>query len=151
MDKPDQRSIPQVSIVHVEGELFFGAADLFRDQMRRICEEPNLKIVILKMRNAHNMDATGVMALEELLLYMSEKGRYLILSEVKADMVRVLRNSGLYEEIEERNIFRDEPGNPTMSTARALKRAKEHLGDDLADVSIYVDPIRDKTKQGERP
>jgi SulP family sulfate permease len=119
--------------------------------MRRICEEPNLKIVILKMRNAHNMDATGVMALEELLLYMSEKGRYLILSEVKADMVRVLRNSGLYEEIEERNIFRDEPGNPTMSTARALKRAKEHLGDDLADVSIYVDPIRDKTKQGERP
>ena len=151
MDKPDQRSIPQVSIVHVEGELFFGAADLFRDQMRRICEEPNLKIVVLKMRNAHNMDATGVMALEELLRYMGEKGRYLILSEVKADMERVLQNSGLYEEIEERNIFRDEPGNPTMSTARALKRAKEHLGDTEADVSIYVDPIRDKTKQGERP
>ncbi|MEC7280493.1 MAG: SulP family inorganic anion transporter, partial [Verrucomicrobiota bacterium] len=68
MDKPEQRSVPQVSIVHVEGELFFGAADLFHDQMRRICEEPNLKIVVLKMRNAHNLDATGVMALEELLL-----------------------------------------------------------------------------------
>ena len=46
----EQRSVPQVSIVHVEGELF-GAADLFHDQMRRICE-PNLKIVVLKMRNA---------------------------------------------------------------------------------------------------
>ena len=55
MDKPEQRSVPQVSIVHVEGELFFGAADLFHDQMRRICEEPNLKIVVLKMRNAHNL------------------------------------------------------------------------------------------------
>jgi SulP family sulfate permease len=151
MDKPEQRSMPQVSIVHVEGELFFGAADLFRDQMRRICEEPNLKIVVLKMRNAHNMDATGVMALEELLIYMNEKGRYLILSEVKSDMIRVLRNSKLYEEIEARNIFRDEPSNPTMSTAKALKRAKDHLGDSQADVSIYVDPIRDKTKQGERP
>ena len=147
----EQRSVPQVSIVHVEGELFFGAADLFRDQMRRICEEPNLKIVVLKMRNAHNLDATGVMALEELLLYMEEKGRYLILSEVKASMLKVLKNSGLYAKIEERNIFTDEPSNPTMSTAKALKRAKEHLGDSQADVSIYIDPIRDKTKQGERP
>ena len=151
MDKPEQRSVPQVSIVHVEGELFFGAADLFRDQMRRICEEPNLKIVILKMRNAHNLDATGVMALEELLLYIEENGRYLILSEVKADMIRVLKNSGLYEKVEARNIFTDEPSNPTMSTAKALKRAKDHLGDRLANVSIYVDRERDKTKQGEQP
>ncbi|MEZ7844209.1 MAG: SulP family inorganic anion transporter, partial [Opitutales bacterium] len=64
VETPEQRSTPEVSIVHVEGELFFGAADLFRDQMRRICEDPNLKIVVLKMRNAHNMDATAVMALE---------------------------------------------------------------------------------------
>lgn len=147
MEQSEQRSIPEVSIVHVEGELFFGAADLFRDQMRRICEEPNLRIVVLKMRNAHHMDATGVMALEELLRYINEKGRYLILSEVKSDMLRVLQKSGLLETIEARNIFTDEPGNPTLSTARALKRAKEHLGDSEANVSIYVDPIRDKEKR----
>ncbi len=150
MDQPEQRSVPEVSIVHVEGELFFGAADLFRDQMRRICEDSNLKIVVLKMRNAHNMDATGVMALEELILYMNEKGRYLILSEVKADLHCVLQNSGLNKLIEERNIFSDEPGNPTLSTAKALKRAKEKLGDSEANVSIYVDPIRDKVKHGKQ-
>jgi hypothetical protein len=32
-----------------------------------------------------------------------------------------------------------------------LKRAKDHLGDRLANVSIYVDRERDKTKQGEQP
>lgn len=150
VSEPEQRDIPEVSIVHVEGELFFGAADLFQDQMRRICEDPNLKIVVLKMRNAHNMDATGVMALEELVRYMNDMGRYLILSEVKIDMLRVLENSGLYDYIEERNIYRDDPTNPTMSTAKALKRAKEHLGDSEANVSIYVDPIRDQEKTGER-
>ncbi|MFQ3226058.1 MAG: SulP family sulfate permease [Lentimonas sp.] len=150
VETPEQRSTPEVSIVHVEGELFFGAADLFRDQMRRICEDPNLKIVVLKMRNAHNMDATAVMALEELLLYMAEKGRYLILSEVKDGLIRVLKNSGIYETIEERNIFTDEPSNPTLSTAKALKRAKAHLGDSAANVSIYVDPVRDRQKKGER-
>ena len=150
VETPEQRSTSEVSIVHVEGELFFGAADLFRDQMRRICEDPNLKIVILKMRNAHNMDATAVMALEELLLYMAEKKRYLILSEVKADLIRVLQNSGLYDTIEARNIFTDEPSNPTLSTAKALKRAKTHLGDTIANVSIYIDPVRDKQKKSER-
>ena len=150
MSQPQQRAVPEVSIVHVEGELFFGAADLFQNQMRRICEDPNLKIVVLKMRNAHNMDATGVMSLEELVRHMNEKGRYLILSEVKADMQRVLQNSGLYNYIESRNIFHDDPHNPTLSTARALKRAKEQLGDSIANVSIYIDPVRDTEKQGER-
>ena len=150
MNTNERRSIPQVSIVHLEGELFFGAADLFRDQMRRVCEEPNLKIVILKMRNAHHLDATGVMALEELLVYMSDKGRYLILSEVKSDMIRVLKNSRLYEKIEARNIHPDDPNNPTLSTAKALKRAQEKIGSVEADVSIYVDPKIDETKRSNR-
>jgi SulP family sulfate permease len=151
MEQSEKRATPEVSIVHVEGELFFGAADLFRDQMRRICEDPNLKIVVLKMRNAHNMDATAVMALEELMHYMEEKGRYLIFSEVKSDLLQVLRNSGLYEMIQECNIYSYEPSNPTLSTAKALRRAKEHLGDSEANVSIYVDHVRDKQKQGECP
>jgi SulP family sulfate permease len=151
LTESEQRDVPEVSIVHVEGELFFGAADLFQNQMRRICEDPNLRILVLKMRNAHNMDATGVMSLEELVRHMNEKDRYLILSEVKPDMQRVLTNSGLYDYIEARNIFHDEPQNPTLSTAKALKRAKEHLGNAVANVSIYVDPVRDKEKQGERP
>lgn len=143
------RNIPEISIVHVEGELFFGAAELFQDQMRRICEDPNLKIVVLKMRNAHNMDATGVMALDELTRYMNEMGRYLIMSEVKADLAQVLRNSGLYDYIEARNIFTDDPSNPTLSTAHALKRAKERLGNTQASVSIYVDPEKDRQKRRE--
>lgn len=143
------RSTPEVSIVHVEGELFFGAADLFRDQMRRICEDPNLKIVILKMRNAHRMDATAVMALEELLCYMKEKNRYLILSEVKKDIIRILKRADLYEYIEERNIFAFDSSNPTLSTAKALKRAKEHLGDTEANISIYVNPNQDEQEEEE--
>ena len=96
------------------------------------------------------MDASGVMALEELVHYMNEMGRYLILSEVKVDLIRVLKNARLYQYIEARNIFEDDPHNPTLSTAKALKRAREQLGHDEANVSIYVDPIRDQFKQSTR-
>ncbi|MEM7672434.1 MAG: SulP family inorganic anion transporter [Verrucomicrobiota bacterium] len=136
----EHRQIPEISIVHVEGDLFFGAAELFRDQLRRICEDPNLKILILKTRNAHHLDASAMMALEELISSMNSKGRYLIVCEAKADTMDIIRRSGVVELLEERNLIPDDPSNPTLSAARALKRAQEQLGEwaQKAKVSVYV-------------
>lgn len=128
----------EVSIVHVEGELFFGAAELFRDQMRRVSDAENLKVVIMKLRNAHNLDATSCMALEELIKYMNERDRILLVSEVRPDTMRILNRSGLVEVINTENLFEDEESNPTISTAKALKRAKEIIGNRQAKVSIYA-------------
>jgi SulP family sulfate permease len=127
-----------ISIVHVEGELFFGAAELFRDQMRRVVEDPNLKVVILKLRNAHHLDATSVLSLEELILYMREKDRLLLVSEVRDDAIAIFKNSGLINVIGEGNLFPDDPNNPTIATARALKRATKVIGQAEAGISIFV-------------
>ena len=70
---------------------------------------------------------------------MNKLGRYLILSEVKEALLKVLNKSGVAEYIEHRNIFLDDNTNPTTSTARALKRAKEHLGEEEPNVSIYAE------------
>ncbi|MEM0966973.1 MAG: SulP family inorganic anion transporter [Verrucomicrobiota bacterium] len=137
-----ERSMPEVSIVHVEGDLFFGASDLFRDQMRRTCDDPNLRIVILRMKNARLLDASSVMALDELITYMNEKGRTVVVSGVKKEIYRVFRDSGLIERIGRENIFRESIANPTLSTANAIKRAQEILGNDNANVTIYVDPSK---------
>ncbi len=138
LNDPTKRRNPEISIVHVEGNLFFGAAELFRDQIRRVCDDPLLKIVILKMRNAHHLDATSVMALEELIRYMNEHNRTLLISEARKDVIRIFQKSGLLELINRRNIFPDITPNPTLSTARALRRAKEILGSETADVKIYI-------------
>ena len=136
--------LPQISIVHVEGNLFFGAADLFRKQVARIAEDPSLAVIILRMRNAHNLDATSVCALEELLRFTREKGRHLILSGASREVYRILRKSGLLELLQqgarkgESNFFLLEPKNPNMSTRRALMRARQLLGCKDADISIYT-------------
>lgn len=138
MANKEQRAFPEVSIVHVEGELFFGAAELFHDQMRRVSDDPNLKIVIMKLRNAYNLDATSCMALEELIRYMNERDRILLVSEVRPDTMRIFRNSDLIRVIKPENLFEDEEANPTLSTAKALKRAKQILGGLTPKVSIYA-------------
>ncbi len=141
LEENKKRRNPEISIIHVVGDLFFGAAEIFRDQMRRVCEDENLKIVIVKMRNARHLDATAVMAIEELLKFMKKHDRYLLFSECKKEVIRVFKNSGLLEEMgRSDSVFPDTPQNPTRSTANALKRAMKILDGQQADIKIYVNP-----------
>jgi SulP family sulfate permease len=135
-----KRQNPSISIVHVEGELFFGAAELFRTQIQRTCADPNLRLIILRLKNARHLDATSVMALEELIRVLRTDGRDLIVSGAMKDVYRVLKDSGLVKVIGKANIFLGSPSNPNLSTRNALKRAQEILGRKDADVRIYFDP-----------
>ena len=140
--QPGVRQNPSISIVHVEGELFFGAADLFRTQIQRTCGDPNLRIIILRLKNARHMDATSVMSLEELVYLLRRSGRELLISGVMKDVYRVLRDSGLVEVIGKENIFPASPSNPNVATRNALKRAQQILGTTEADVKIFFDPSK---------
>ncbi len=138
LPEKSQRLYPQISIIHVEGELFFGAADLFQNEVRRQAEDENIRVFILRMKNARHLDASTVMALDALLDYLRQTQRYLVISGCNPDVVRVLRNSGLLERLGEENIFPVEP-NPTLSTRRALLRARELLHQQTADIRVFYD------------
>ncbi|MCB1225836.1 MAG: SulP family inorganic anion transporter [Verrucomicrobiales bacterium] len=134
------RQHPAISIVHVEGDLFFGAADLFRTQIQLACADPNLSIIILRLKNARHLDATSVMALAELIQVVRADGRDIIISGAMKDVYRVLKNAGIVELLGRQNIFLGSPTNPNLSTRNALKRAQEILGRTDADVHIFFDP-----------
>lgn len=137
-----RRQHPSISIVHVEGDLFFGAAELFRTQIQRTCSDPHLRIIILRLKNARHLDATSVMALEELVRVIRAEGRDIIVSGAMKDVYRVLRDSGLVNVIGRDNIFLGSTTNPNLSTRNALKRAQQILGSTDAEVRIYYDPSR---------
>lgn len=149
LKKNEGRADEHISIVHVEGELFFGAAELFRDQIRIVSEEPNLKVIILKMRNAHHLDATTMMALQELILYIHERDCRLIVSGARRDVYKVFKRSGVLAVVGRKNFFMDTPSNPNLSTAKALKRAQEILGRKSANIRIYVDPKKKSRSESE--
>jgi SulP family sulfate permease len=135
---PAQRPHPEISIIHVEGELFFGAADLFQEQVRSLAENQNIRVFILRMKNARHLDASTVMAMEILHDYLRKTGRHLLISGSSPEVTRVLKNSGLLQLIGEENIFPAED-NPTVATRNALKRAKELLPGQALDVRVFYD------------
>jgi len=145
LDAPRDRADAAISIVHVEGELFFGAADLFQDQVRHLAGEGGIRVVILRMKNARHLDATSVLSLLQLHESLIKSGRHLLISGINPDVERVLRRSGAWETIGADNIFPAE-ANLTMSTKKALHRAKTLLAadgaSDRADVRIFYDRSR---------
>jgi SulP family sulfate permease len=149
IEEKAERKNPAISIVHVEGELFFGAADLFQEQVRYLADEDDLKVIILRMKNARHLDATSVMSLMQLHEYLQNSGRYLLVSGISRDVERVLKNSGAWETIGPENIFPAE-ANLTMSTKRALQRAKQLLQIGKGrhtDVRIFYDRRREQATE----
>lgn len=150
--KQHARPIPAISIVHVEGDLFFGAADLFRTQIQRTVSDPAIQVIILRLRNARHLDATSVMALEDLIRFMRARGLHLLVSGASREVYLLLKNSGVLALLQEgckreegeTNLFLNSPSNPNLSTRDALKRAQELLGTEKADIRIFYDPGKKK-------
>ena len=133
------RAVPGISIMHAEGDLFFGSTDLFDQQIREVIGDPSLKIIILRLKNARNLDATAAAAIEELHSFLRKSGRHLLISGAIREVTRVLGNSGFIDKLGPENFFREIPSNPNLSTRDALKRATEILGRRDAEIRIFVD------------
>lgn len=135
-----RREHPHVAIIHVEGELFFGAADLFQSRVRQQAEREDLRVVILRLKNARHLDATTVFALRGLLDWFRQTGRHLLISGVHGDVLRVLKNSGVLRQLGPENVFPAEL-NPNLATRKALRRACEFLTGTEPEVRIYYDSV----------
>jgi len=127
IDEPGRRNHPQVSIIHVEGDLFFGAADLFQDAIHKLTADPQIRVFVLRLKNARHLDATTVMAISQLHDYLRGQDRHLLVSGVRPDIASVLERSGLATQLGADNIFPADL-NPTLATKRALQRAQQLLG-----------------------
>ena len=131
-----------ICILHAEGDLFFGSTELFVEQTRQVTLDPALQVVVLRLKNAHHLDATCALAIEELLHLLRQQGKYLVVSGAHKEVYKVFRDSGVLEKLGRDNFFMEHPENPTYSTRNALRRAQELVGVEDADVRIFVDKRR---------
>jgi SulP family sulfate permease len=88
------------------------------------------------MKNARHLDATTVMALDQLHDYLKSENRHLLISGVHGDVALVLKRSGLAARIGLENMFPAEE-NPTLATKKALQRAQQLLPNQKPAVRIF--------------
>lgn len=116
----------KIRVIKVEGELFFGAADLFQTTLKAIAEDDtSTRVIMLQLKNARDIDATACLALEQLYDYLKGSGRHLILCGLTWQIWEVLSDSGIVELIGKENLFVFDEKHPHHYMQKALSKAKE--------------------------
>lgn len=141
MKPADKRRIPEISIVHIEGDIFFGAAEFFENEIGRIASRPGLKVLILRVKSASCLDATSIMGLMRFAENMKQTDKLLVVSGVTGEVERVFRRSGLDKVVGKENIFFSDVA-VLKSTKKALHRALEYVnskGEGEYRVSLFYD------------
>lgn len=92
-------------VYEIEGPLFFGTVRKFEVAVERagmggaIC-----KVLILRMRHTHYLDAGGIKALEQAIANLQRKKVTLVLSGVQEQPRRLLAKMGMVEALGEENV-----------------------------------------------
>lgn len=109
-----------VRIVNLQGELFFAAAEVLRERLQE--ELDRCEILVLRVQDAYNLDATTADALEQVARAARQRGGRLLLCGVKPGTLGTLRRSGALHAIGEDGVFPIEK-EMLASTRRALAAA----------------------------
>ena len=96
---PEGITYPGLSVIRLDGGLFFASADALHDHLREILldREPPVRTVMLDCGSVNFIDSQGAEKLRELHELAAQQGLTLHLSNLKADVRDVLAADGLLE------------------------------------------------------
>jgi SulP family sulfate permease len=93
---------PYVAIYRIHGPFLFGATEKLREIADRLADQP--PIVILRLRNMTALDATGLLALEDLAGELHDGGRTLILCGARSQPAALIHRARFAARIGPENI-----------------------------------------------
>lgn len=130
--EPDQdeptRQCPAVRVLNVTGSMFFAAAGELQRLMDRIAADPHVRVLVLRVRQAEDIDVTTASVLEAASQQLAGRGKTLLLLGVRAPTLALLEKTGVKDQIGQDNVF---PAQSSWFTAmeEALQRALDIVGE----------------------
>lgn len=112
-------------LLQLEGDLFFGVSEELEEKLESIAGR-GAKVIIIRMKRTHGMDATAQETLSEFTNAFRERGGRIILCGLRPEMIERIEQSRLEEAVGKENLF---PMGATnfASVQKAVENAKEQL------------------------
>lgn len=98
----DKEIPPYVTVFRIHGPFLFGATDKIEEIVEQIPELP--PVIILRLRNMTAIDATGLLALEQLIDRIHSSGRRLVLCGAREQPAKLIRKAEFELHIGRENI-----------------------------------------------
>lgn len=123
----DMKDAP-IRIIKVEGELFFGAVDMFHHVVRAMAEEDaSLKVLILKLKHVHDLDVNFAIAIRQMFDFAKSCNKHLLIDSIPAHVTKLLDRTGVSQYIGQENLFPYEAA--PNSFEKTYTRAQEILSE----------------------
>ncbi len=127
----------KIRVIKVNGELFFGAADLFQTTLKSIAEDDTTtRVIVLQLKNARDIDATACLALKQLHDYLVSSKRYLIACGLTLHIWEVLSDAGLVDLLGKENLFLFDERYPNLHIQKALAKAKKLVSNHEEEIPL---------------
>ena len=93
--QPDKPGCPQLAVVDLLGDLYFGAANHVEDSLYDMLMNcPQQRFLMLRMHSVQQCDISGIRALENILRICRDRGGGMFLVRVREPVVQVMRSIG---------------------------------------------------------
>lgn len=130
----DAQQSDEILIIRFDDQLYFGNASYFKENIKRLVGEkgPNLRLLIMDASSMHDIDSTGIQALEDIYNYLKERNITLNLCGVIGPVRDMLFRVDLIEGFGKENFFMyvhnaedafytNNPEGKSQWTARAIQ------------------------------
>ncbi|MCO4744948.1 MAG: SulP family inorganic anion transporter [Proteobacteria bacterium] len=137
----DERLSDKVRAIHVEGSLFFGAANELSDALDDVMRTPDVKVFIVRLKRARGVDYTTAQVLIAARRRLEQEGRHLLLVGMVPAAMDLLHRVGVTE------VFPDEALYPTerewfVAMDRAMLYARGLVDGEMGAtpaLTVYLD------------
>jgi SulP family sulfate permease len=138
-DRAGQR---QVLFLQLEGELFFAVADELHEQLHAV-RRSGVRVVILRLRRTHSIDASVLHVLEQFIQDMRSSGAHVLLCGLREELKDRLDRYGLLKLIGRENVFMT-GGGVFTSAKRAVQRARELIDRSIDTTGLRREDLEDE-------
>jgi SulP family sulfate permease len=119
----DLSSADEVTVLNLQGELFFAAAEELQAELLRVLDTTRARFIVLRVQEAYNVDATTGAALAHVADEARRRGGRLLLCGVRPGMQGTLERAGLLDKIGRDALFPAER-EVLASTRHAVQHAR---------------------------
>lgn len=98
--RPGEPECPQLSIVEILGDLYFGAVQHIESQLLdHLARYPGQRYLMLRMYSVENCDISGIHALENVLRNYRQSGGDVYISRCQEPVMKIMRSTGFIDRL----------------------------------------------------
>ncbi len=98
--QPDRQPCPQLAIIEIQGDLYFGAVNHVEETILAYLEaHPEQRFLMIRMHNVNHCDFSGVHMLENIIRICHDRGGELFMVRVSYRVQKVFESTGFDEHL----------------------------------------------------